>query len=336
MPTIAETLKATGFSDEQISALDPKLITVFTGIQTSAEQARDEAARKASEAASAATKAEADRLAWEKAKADAELLQRSNSEFYENSIVPGLTSWKEERDRLLTEKTNADALAAFLKTQNDGARANGFIPTDAPAFTPPAAPPPGTVRNAQGQFVPNVPGSTPGSPTFTMEQIDQRLGNGISNVGWAMQEYQRLTGGQYLPDSFDQLANEATQQKLPFRDYVARKYNFAQKQQEIVQRQQQEQFAKERADERAKADAEWKTKLEEREKEFALKERQHAERSATGSPVSVAVSARIPELQRQVVSKELPDPLMMNENQRRANTAKTIRDSIAEAKGQAA
>jgi hypothetical protein len=331
MPTVIETLMQTGFTKEQIEALDPKLVTVFTTIQTSADQAKAEADRKEAEAKTKAEKAAADLAAWEKVKADAELLQRSNGEFYEQSIVPGLTSWKEERDRLLTEKTNAEALAAFLKTQNEGARANGFIPADAPAFTAPVntIPANGT-RDAQGRFVPNAPGSTPGSPTFTMEQIDERLGNGISNVGWAMQEYQRLTGGQYLPDSFDKLSAEATSQKLPFRDYVARKYDFAGKQQAIVQKQQQEHDAKIAADRDAAKDAEWKAKLDEREKEFAAKERQHAERTASGSPVSVPTSAKFPEIQRKVISKEMPDPLMMNDSQRRAATAKMIRDQIAE------
>jgi hypothetical protein len=329
MPTVIETLMQTGFTKEQIEALDPKLVTVFTTIQTSAEQAKADAERKATEAKSAADKADADRQVWEKAKADAELLQRSNSEFYETKIVPGLTSWQDEQVKLQTDKANAEALAAYYKAQNEGARAAGFIPKDAPEFTPTPNPTNGT-RDAQGRFVPNAPGSTPGSPTFTMEQIDERLGNGISNVGWAMQEYQRLTGGQYLPDSFDKLSAEATSQKLPFRDYVARKYDFAGKQNAIVQKQQQEHDAKIAADRDAAKDAEWKAKLDEREKEFAAKEKLHAERTASGSPVSVATSAKFPEIQRKVISKEMPDPLMMNDSQRRAATAKMIRDQIAE------
>jgi hypothetical protein len=322
MASIAEVLKQTGFTDEQISSLDPKLITVFTGIQTSAEQAK-------ADATAAAQKAETDRLAWEKAKADAELLNRSNTEFYETKIVPGLTSWQEEQVKLQADIANANALAAFYKAQNEGARSAGFVPTDAPTFTTPTTPatPP---RSPNGQFVPNAPGTTPGSPTFTMDQIDQRLGNGVSNIGWAMQEYQRLTGGQFLPDPFDQLAKEADAQKLPFRDYVARKYNFAQKQQDIVQRQQQEHDAKVAADAKATAESEWKQKLDAREAEYAAKEKLRAEQGGNNPDVRVAVSSRIPELQRKVETKEMPDPLMMNENQRRAQTAKMIRDTISQ------
>ena len=72
-----------------------------------------------------------------------------------------------------------------------------------------------------------------------MEAIDQRLGNGISNIGWAMQGVQRLTGGQFLPDSFDKLAQEADASRLPFRDYVARKYDFAGKQATIQHKLQE-------------------------------------------------------------------------------------------------
>lgn len=324
--TIAEVLAQTGFTAEQISALDPKLITALTSYHTESAAALSKAESERQAAAAAAQKAETDRLAWEKTKADAELLQRSNAEFYETKIVPGLTSWQEEQVKLQTDKANAEALAAFYKAQNDGARAAGFVPSDAPSFAAPVVP----ARNTQGQFVPNAPGSTPGSPTFTMEQIDERLGNGISNVGWAMQEYQRLTGGQFLPDSFDKLSSEAVMQKLPFRDYVARKYDFQGKQNAIVQKQQQEHDAKVAADAAAAKEVEWKAKLEEREKEFAAKEKLRAEQGANNPDVRVAVSSRIPELQRKVETKEMPDPLMMNENQRRAQTAKMIRDTISE------
>jgi hypothetical protein len=329
MPTVAEILKQTGFTDEQISSLDPRAVTAFSSVLSSAETERQAAAV-------AAQKAEADRLAWEKAKADAELLQRSNTQFYEEKIVPGLTSWQDEQVKLQTDKANAEALAAFYKAQNEGARAAGFVPADAPSFTtpPPVVVPPGT-RDAAGRFVPNAPGSTPGSPAFTLDQIDQRLGNGVSNIGWAMQEYQRLTGGQFLPDPFDQLSREADAQKLPFRDYVARKYDFNGKQQAIVQRQQQELFAKERADERMKTESEWKAKLDAREAEFAAKEKARAEAGGNNPDVRIPVSSKVPELQRQVQNKEIPDPLMMNENQRRAQTAKMIRDQISQ-KDQAA
>jgi hypothetical protein len=320
--TVAEILRQSGFSDAEISALDARYVTAFTGVLTTAEQAQADAVAKAA-------KAEQDYQAAKAAKEAAELQDRSNKEFWDNTVNPNLTEWDAKMKAADIARANAEAVAAFYKTQNEAARTSGFVPTDAPSFTTPAAPaiPP---RAPNGQYIPNAPGSTPGSPTFTMEQIDQRLGNGLSNVGWAMQEYQRLTGGQFLPDPFDKLAQEADLQKLPFRDYVARKYDFVGKQQGILLRQQQEHDAKVAADAAAAKESEWKLKLEEREKEFQSKEKIWAERNANNPDQRVVVSSRIPELQRKVETKDLPDPLMMNENQRRANTAKMIRDTIAE------
>jgi hypothetical protein len=320
--TVQEALEQTGLTKEQIAALDAKVITGFSGILTTAEQAQ-------ATATAAAAKAEADRQAAIAAQEKTELERRSLNEFYETKVVPGLTSWEQEQKNLQTEAANAKALAAFYQAQNEGARTAGFIPVEAPKFTPGSVTPTAEgQRDANGRYVAGAPGATPGSPQF-LEEIDQRLGNGISNVGWAMQEYQRLTGGQFLPDSFDRLAAEATAQKLPFRDYVARKYDFQGKQQAIVQKQQQEHDAKVAQEAAAKAETDWKAKMDAREQEFAAKEKTWAERNANNPDQRVVVSSKIPELQRKVETKELPDPLMMNENQRRANTAKMIRDTLS-------
>ena len=325
MPTIAETLRATGMTDEQISALDPKLITVFTGIQTEAE-------RKATEAAAAAQKAEADRQAWEKAKADAELLQRSNTDFYETKIVPGLTSWQEEQVKLQTETANAQALAAFYKAQNDAARNAGFVPTDAPTFVAPAN---NGTRDGQGRFVPNAPGSTPGSPTFTIEDVRNQIGTSLGTVANIQWKYQSLYG-KPMPISPTDLLVQAENNK--FKDpatYASQIFKFAEKEEEIRQaaaKAHDDQVASVAA---AAKESEWKAKMDAREAEIAAKDKLRAEQGANNPDVRVAVSSKIPELQRQVVAKELPDPLMLNENQRRANTTKMIRDTIAQ-KDQAA
>ena len=188
MPTVQEILKQTGLSDEQIAALDAKAITAFTGVLTTAEQkeqAAQQAAQKAEQdrqvAAESAKKAEEERVAAAAAKEAAEVAQRSNAKFYDESIAPALNTWG-------TEKANLEAQAAFYRAQNEAARNAGFVPADAPAFTPqtPAAPGNTQPRDGQGRYVAGAPGATPGSPTFTMEAIDQRLGNGISNIGWAM------------------------------------------------------------------------------------------------------------------------------------------------------
>lgn len=328
MPTVQEILKQSGLSDEQITALDAKVITGFSGVLSTAEQERKtaaEAAAKAAEerqaAAEAAAKAAEERKAAAQALEAEELRKRSNDEFYAESIVPALNSWS-------NEKTQKDAELAFYKTQLEGAKATGFIPTDAPGFEPQAAGAP--QRDAQGRYVAGTQGGTPGSPTFTMEAIDQRLGNGLSNIGWAMQEYQRLSGGQFLPDSFDKLAEEANSSRLPFRDYVARKYDFAGKQTEIQRKAQEDHDAKIRQE----AAAPYETKLKEaeaaRQKAIEETDRKWAEKIGSNPDVHIAQPSRFADVARAVKANERPDPLNLNEQQRRQSTSQAIHQEIAE------
>ena len=223
MPSVEEVLRQSGLSDEQIKALDAKIISGFTGVLSAAESDRQAAAQ---------------------ARESAEIAKRSNEKFYDETIAPSLNNWA-------TEKANLEAQAAFYRTQNEVARAGGFQFVEAP----------GQPRNDQGRYVAGAPGSTRGSPTFTMEAIDQRLGNGISNALWALQEHQRLTSGQFLPDPVDKLAQEADAQRLPFRDYVARKYDFQGKQAALQQKSQEEHDNKIRQQVQAERDRHWAEKI---------------------------------------------------------------------------
>jgi hypothetical protein len=331
MPTVHEILKQTGLTDEQIAALDAKVLSAVGGVLSTAEQkeltgkqAQEEAARLAQVAEDTKKQAELAAQQATAAKEAAEIAQRSNAKFYDESIAPALNSWG-------TEKTNLEAQIAYYKTQNEGARAAGFIPAEAPSFVPAAAPPANNqVRDAQGRYVAGAPGGTPGSPSFTMEAIDQRLGNGISNIGWAMQEYQRLTGGQFLPDSFDKLAQEADNQRLPFRDYVARKYDFSGKQTAIQQKLQQEHDAQVAA----AAAAPFEQKLKEAEaarlKAIEDTDRKWAEKIGSNPDVRIAQPSRFADVARAVKANERPDPLNLNETQRRQATSSAIRSEIAE------
>lgn len=326
MPTIAETLLQTGFTKEQIEALDPKLITVFTGIQTSADQAavKAESDRVAAEQASAAAKA---------AQEAAELQKRSVDEFWQNTYNPGVTAWEAERAKLAEQAANAEAKAAYYEKQRESYLTTlGIKPEDAPAFTPPANNNNGTgTRDGQGRFVPG----TTGSPVFDPQTIISRVGDGMNTISDIQWRYQTLYGGQSLPIPPSELIRQADAMKLSPSDYAARTFKFAEKEEERRQA-----AAKAHDDQVASAaatakESEWKAKMDAREAEFAAKEKLRAEQGGNNPEVRVAVSSRIPELQRQVISKDLPDPLMMNENQRRANTTKMIRDQIA-AKDQAA
>lgn len=331
MPTVQEILKQSGLSDEQIAALDAKAISAFGGLLTTAEQ-KEAAARQAAEKAEqervaaqqAQQKIEQETAAAKAAQEAAEIAQRSNAKFYDETIAPALNNWG-------TEKANLEAQTAFYRAQNEAARAAGFVPAEAPGFQAQPVAPGQTnqPRDAQGRYVPNAPGGTPGSPTFTLEAIDQRLGSGISNVGWAIQEYQRLTG-QFLPDSFDKLVEEANNARLPFRDYVARKYDFAGKQAEIVRKTAEEHDAKVRAE----AVAPYETKLAEAAKaaEEALKkkDREWAEKIGSNPDVRLAQPSRFADVARAVKANERPDPLDLNVQQRRQATSQAIRAEIAE------
>lgn len=320
MPTVAEILKASGMDDTAIAALDAKVLAGFTGVLTTAEGERTAAAESAK-------KAEAERVAAIAAQEAAELAQRQNADFYEHTIVPSLNGWETQEQTMKTEIANANALAAFYKAQNEGAKAAGFVPADAPVFTPAAGGTP--ARGDGGKFVAGAPGGTPGSPSFKMEDVEGRLASGLDNSVWALQEYQRLSGGQFLPDSISNLAQEASANKLPFKDYVARKYDFAAKSQAL-----QVKAEAEKADAIAKAaiapyeqklkdnDAVWQQKLEDKAKEIS-------ERGGNNPDVRRAAISNYPEVKKAVEDGTRKDPLSMTKEQRQVEMRRQIQADVA-------
>lgn len=316
MPTIQEVLAQSGFTAEEIAALDAKKLAAFGSVLTSAEQ-------KEQTAKDAVAKAEADLVAAKAAQDAAELAGRANKEFYDGTIVPSLNSWEEKEKALQQEVANAKATAAFYETQNKAAKESGFIAADAPGFIPAAGVP--AVRSSNGQFVAGTPGGTPGSPTFKMEDFENRLGSGLDNGFWAVQEYQRLSGGQFLPDSVSILAEEAHASKLPFKDYVARKYDFNGKQTALQAKADADMRAKIAAEATApyeaqlKAkDAEWQVKLDEQAKTIS-------ERGGSNPDVRRAAISNYPEVKKAITEGSRPDPLSFkNQQERRAATRQQI------------
>jgi hypothetical protein len=333
VPTVAEVLKQSGWSQEQIDALDAKDLS---GLNSYVSNVYQTAEQKEQAAVAAAAKAEADRKAAEdstaamaKLKEDAEFANRNVQDFWATTYPTSLAEQNAAVQAAETARINAEALAEYYKKQNEGAREKGFVPADAPLFTPAApivAPSNGQTRGPDGKFI----APTPGTPTFTEDQVKQTIYNGLSNSVWALQEYQKLTG-QFLPDSIDILTQEATQQKLPFRDYVARKYDFQGK-----QRAAQEAAAKAhddsiRAARDAEKDAEYKVKLEAQAKDFEAKERKFAELQSTHPDMRQPVgSARITELRRASAEGERPDPTKMTPEARLKLTQDTMRNRLEE------
>jgi len=235
----------------------------------------------------------------ESAKEASELALRAQRDLYDTEIAPGLDRWANEKAQL-------EATAAFYKAQAEAGKAGGFIPADAPGYV--AATPP---RNPAGQFVEGQ-NQVPGSPAF-MASIDQKMANGFSNMSWAMQEYARVNKGEFLPDDVQQLAVEAAQQKMPFRDYVNKKYDFPAKREAAT-----------KAAEQARVDAAVKEAV-------TTKEREWTERAGSNPNVRQAETSRFAQMEKAVKAGERPNPLQMTREQRHQNTAQAIRKDIAEA-----
>jgi hypothetical protein len=161
-----------------------------------------------------------------------------------------------------------------------------------------------------------------------MEEFEDRLGKGLDNSVWALQEYQRLSGGQFLPDSISTLAQEATANKLPFRDYVARKYDFAAKSAAL-----QAKAEAEKADAIAKAavapyeekiktiEKDWQKKLEEQAKTLS-------ERGGNNPDVRRAAISNYPDVKKAVAEGTRKDPLSMTREERQVEMRRQIQADV--------
>jgi hypothetical protein len=309
MPTVEEVLRESGFTDVQIKALDPKAITAFGGVLSTAERERHEAT---------------------KAREAAELAQRSNVDFYENKIAPSLANWEEEKQKIENERARAAAEAAFYRTQAEEAKKGGFIATDAPGFdaTKFANANPNQPRDGQGRYVAGA-GPTPGSPGFDVNTVYQRAGDAVGLIADIQWEHERLFGSK-MPISPTELIRQADSVKLDPRTYAARTFNW-----DTRRQQMSEEEAKKHDDViRAEANAPLEQKLKEQEAEFKKKlderDRQWAERIGSNPDIRRPVDSKFADVTRGVKDGTIPDPLMMTDQQRRALTSSMIRKDIAE------
>lgn len=206
--TVAEMLKASGMTDEQIAGLDAKIVTGFQTVLTTAEQAQ---------------------LSASQLKEQAELANRAQTELYDKEIAPALDQWGNEKVMLESERS-------FYRAQNEAARSAGFIPNDAPTFQPGGNP----NRNQNPNAPTYVPGANvvPGSPAFMTKAEGVRA---VANATWVITEHMRLHGAP-PPDDIETLASEAERQHLDFREHVKRKYNFEGRRKEIVEKKQNEEI----------------------------------------------------------------------------------------------
>jgi hypothetical protein len=323
--TLREVLLQSGLTEEQIDTIDAKALAAGDSYYTTVETAAAEKERLASEAA---VKAGADRKAAEaqavaaKAAQDAaELSNRSVKDFWDNTYNPGVAAWEAERVKLAKAASDAAAEAAFYKAQREGYLGTlGIKPEDAPVFTP-AAP----VNPAVD------PNKTPGTPTFTINDVRDQLGTSLGTVANIQWEYQTLYG-KPMPISPTELLRQSEANK--FKDpatYANTLFKFAEKREEMRQAEAKAHdegiAAAARADEKAKHDADVK-RLQD---EFAAKERLRAEQHSNNPDVRQAPgSAKFSDLQRATKAGERPDPTKMSQAERRALTSANIHKAIEE------
>ncbi len=132
MPTVEETLLSSGWTAEEIKALDAKKLQGFSQIVSTANETL----------------------------AKAELAQRAQAQTYENEIAPALDKWANDK---AAYDTKIAAYDAALKSAKEG----GFTVPPILENTPP----PTTARTADGRFVTGA-NQVPGSPDFVKLKED--------------------------------------------------------------------------------------------------------------------------------------------------------------------
>jgi hypothetical protein len=278
MPTVEEILKQSGLSEEKIKELDANAIKAFTTVLSTATAAQTEA----------------DRL-----KNEAEVALRAQQQMYQDEIAPALDGWG-------TEKANLVAERDYYRSQNQAARAGGFVPADAPGYQPPANGGAQPARDGNGQFVAGG-NPVPGSPKFVTPEDMMGV---LAKTSYAQNEYFRLFN-KPLPDNIDTLALEAHAQRLDFKDYVERKYNFAQRRQELTTAEKQQYEAGIRKDEREKTTKELMEKV------------------SNNPDIRVGTDSQYSNISQAVKTGERKDPLSMSANERHRSTQVAIAKDVA-------
>ena len=322
--TLAEVLKQSGWTQEQIDALDAKAMSGLTNYVTGIEQT---AAQKQKEAQDLAAKAEADRKAQEDAlveanaaKAAAEAAERGWTDFRDNTYNPGLAAWEEERKKLANAAAEAEAKVNYFKTREGKLKELGLISDESFPFNPPAFVPPAV-----------DPNKTPGTPTFTINEVRDQLGNSLGTVANIQWEYRNLYGKE-MPISPTELLRQSEANK--FKDpatYANSIFKFAEKREEIRQAEAKAHDDAIAAAARAAKDEEHKAELKKITDEFSAKERQRAEQAGSNPDTKLPPgSAKFADLQRAQKAGERPDPTKMSQAERRQASLNDIHKALEE------
>jgi len=322
--TLAEVLKNSGWTQEQIDALDAKAMSGLTSYVSNIEQT---AAQKEQAAKDLAAKAEADRKAQEAAaeaarvaREAAEASERGWADFRDNVYNPGIAYWGEEKAKLAKAASDAAAEAAFYKAQRESYLSTLNIkPEDAPVFIPPAA-----------SVVPPAP-KTPGTPTFTIDEVRNELGTSLGTVANIQWEYQTLYG-KPMPISPTELLRQAEANK--FKDpatYASQIFKFAEKKEEMRLAAAKAHDDAVAAAAVAEREAKYKEETDKLKAEFAAKERLRAEQAGSNPDTKLPPgSSKFSDLQRATKAGERKDPTKMTQAERRQTSLDNIHKALEE------
>jgi len=163
-------------------------------------------------------------------------------------------------------------------------------------------------RNAAGEFVAgrNI---VPGSPQYMTREEGFRA---LSNTQWVVTEHMRLHNGAPPPDDLETLSNEAVSQRMPLRDYAAKKYGFAEKREAIKAAEQKKHDDAIRTEVEAKVNKDW------------------AEKVGNNPNIRVAQTSQFATVIKAVKDGTRPDPVKMTQAERHASTQRAIQKDITE------
>ena len=193
-------------------------------------------------------------------------------------------------------------------------------PEDAPVFTPPAA------------TIPAVdPNKTPGTPTFTINQVRDELGNSLGTVANIQWEYRNLYGRE-MPISPTELLRQSEANK--FKDpatYANSIFKFAEKREEIRQAEAKAHDDAIAAAAVAAKDESHKLELKKITDEFSAKERLRAEQAGSNPDTKLPPgSSKFSDLRRAQQAGERKDPTKMTPQERRQTSLDNIHKALEE------
>lgn len=225
--SVAEILKESGLTDEQISAIDAKALEGLNKYATEANSNLEKA----------------------------ELALRAQREEYDKNIAPALANWA---DRDTTISTKVAAYETFINKMKD----SGYIPPEIlkemPTFGAPATPvvatPGSPVRTPDGRFV-----AQPTNVDFEKKLRDD-MGGAFAFAADTQWKYRTLFG-QEMPDSPTTLIREATANRMSPMDWAAKKYDFVGKEKARVEAAEKAKIDAAVKDAVAAKDKEWAEKL---------------------------------------------------------------------------